>query len=203
MKCSKFLLAIALVSSFYASSVNASTIAIDSLFVDKVAVALVVNNTRLFSYSNSFPSFEIVMGEYQSSIVSFGNRRSGLLNIYSTNLYGAAAPTGYVDGTTINVDLSSIRTGFDSWLVDFDVGLWPINTPQNNGVYDPNTGRYVLDWRYNFIVDNPGFRRDFNGSFMVSLQGGLITTSVPVPAAFWLLGSGLIGLIGFARRKKI
>ncbi|NOQ89498.1 MAG: VPLPA-CTERM sorting domain-containing protein, partial [Gammaproteobacteria bacterium] len=25
---------------------------------------------------------------------------------------------------------------------------------------------------------------------------------VPVPAAVWLFGSGLIGLIGFARRKK-
>ena len=89
MKCLKFLSVIALVSSFYASSVNASTIAIDSMFVDKVTVALVVNNTGLFSYSSSFPSFEIAMGEYQSSIVSFGNRRSGLLNIYSTNLYGA------------------------------------------------------------------------------------------------------------------
>ena len=28
-------------------------------------------------------------------------------------------------------------------------------------------------------------------------------SSVPVPAAVWLFGSGLIGLIGFARRKKV
>jgi hypothetical protein len=28
------------------------------------------------------------------------------------------------------------------------------------------------------------------------------TTPVPVPAAAWLFGSGLLGLIGFARRKK-
>ena len=27
-------------------------------------------------------------------------------------------------------------------------------------------------------------------------------TVVPVPAAVWLFGSGLIGLIGIARRKK-
>jgi len=27
-------------------------------------------------------------------------------------------------------------------------------------------------------------------------------SAVPVPAAFWLFGSGLIGLVGFARRKK-
>jgi hypothetical protein len=34
------------------------------------------------------------------------------------------------------------------------------------------------------------------GSFLVQ------STVVPVPAAVWLFGSGLIGLIGFARRKK-
>ena len=31
----------------------------------------------------------------------------------------------------------------------------------------------------------------------------LTTSAVPVPAAVWLFGSGLIGLIGFARRKKV
>ncbi len=31
----------------------------------------------------------------------------------------------------------------------------------------------------------------------------LLLTPVPVPAAVWLFGSGLIGLIGVARRKKV
>ncbi len=35
------------------------------------------------------------------------------------------------------------------------------------------------------------------GSYLVQ------TSVVPVPAAVWLFGSGLIGLIGFARRKKV
>jgi len=35
-----------------------------------------------------------------------------------------------------------------------------------------------------------------NGSYLVQ------TTVVPVPAAAWLFGSGLVGLISFARRKK-
>jgi len=34
------------------------------------------------------------------------------------------------------------------------------------------------------------------------LNYDFITTPVPVPAAAWLFGSGLLGLIGFARRKK-
>lgn len=38
--------------------------------------------------------------------------------------------------------------------------------------------------------------RDLNGAFAWELR------PVPVPAAVWLFGSGLIGLIGVARRKK-
>ena len=39
--------------------------------------------------------------------------------------------------------------------------------------------------------------------FAAFLSGEVITDSpVPIPAAIWLFGSGLIGLIGIARRKK-
>ncbi|MCK5092950.1 MAG: VPLPA-CTERM sorting domain-containing protein, partial [Gammaproteobacteria bacterium] len=34
-------------------------------------------------------------------------------------------------------------------------------------------------------------------------DGDVGASVVPVPAAVWLFGSGLIGLVGFARRKKI
>ncbi len=39
---------------------------------------------------------------------------------------------------------------------------------------------------------------DFTGDTLIAKAGPV----VPVPAAVWLFGSGLIGLIGVARRKK-
>ena len=47
---------------------------------------------------------------------------------------------------------------------------------------------------------------DFNGIYEPSAGGqmqiGVRVSEVPVPAAVWLFGSGLLGLIGVARRKK-
>lgn len=48
---------------------------------------------------------------------------------------------------------------------------------------------------------------DFFGFSIESVNGSvvstdIINTAVPVPAAVWLFGSGLLGLVGIARRKK-
>ena len=43
-----------------------------------------------------------------------------------------------------------------------------------------------------------GFNAGFNASLTPTPKGG----AVPVPAAAWLFGSGLLGLVGVARRKK-
>ena len=44
----------------------------------------------------------------------------------------------------------------------------------------------------------PGHGANFD---MTSMTVTAITTTVPVPAAVWLFGSGLLGLVGVARRK--
>ncbi|MFC1773858.1 VPLPA-CTERM sorting domain-containing protein [Pseudomonadota bacterium] len=35
-----------------------------------------------------------------------------------------------------------------------------------------------------------------------TLLSGVVASAVPVPASIWLFGSGLLGLIGIAKRKK-
>ena len=51
-----------------------------------------------------------------------------------------------------------------------------------------NSGSYTWTWA--------------NGSISDSLTVNVGIQTVPVPAAFWLFGSGLLGLIGVARRKN-
>ena len=44
---------------------------------------------------------------------------------------------------------------------------------------------------------------DVNGNFSGATMGmDMVATFVPVPAAVWLFGSGLLGLVGVARRKS-
>ena len=48
----------------------------------------------------------------------------------------------------------------------------------------------------NLVQDDP------NIAVSLSMAGDLNSAVVPIPAAVWLFGSGLMGLVGVARRKK-
>lgn len=52
---------------------------------------------------------------------------------------------------------------------------------------------------YSVINEEPG---NFQGFYYELHLEGTIASAVPVPAAVWLFGSGLIGLFGFAKRRK-
>jgi len=64
------------------------------------------------------------------------------------------------------------------------------------------TGNRNTDGLSGIAMDNgpfPGFNANFDVRTM-SLTN--VTSAVPVPAAVWLFGSGLVGLAGVARRRK-
>jgi hypothetical protein len=61
-----------------------------------------------------------------------------------------------------------------------------------------SAGTYVLSDNYGFV--RPGTDGAITGIFSRSVDIQL--TAVPVPAAIWLFGSGLIGLAGLVRRRE-
>ena len=76
--------------------------------------------------------------------------------------------------------------------IDVDTGASAIVTC---GIDCSNGDTYTLD--YDAFVSSDNFA---GVHYALHLSGTV--SSVPVPAAVWLFGSGLIGLIGMARREK-
>lgn len=183
-------------------NLSAAPIAIDTMFVDNVAADLTLGTgifSETFSASTGIsPPAEIMMGEFQNSILDVNS--SGFdLNIYSTGLNGSPAPTGTVDGTIIDVDFSSLRGVLTYSGLTYDFELWPLTTTLDYGVYDPGNGDFSIGWTDNFTIDLASVLLT-PASLDVNLQGYL--TTVPVPAAVWLFGSGIITMFGFSYRRR-
>lgn len=76
-----------------------------------------------------------------------------------------------------------------------DTGLATITCETSNCA---NGELFLLDYTAHIPSGDPS---GFGGMlYNLHLEGTI--SAVPVPAAIWLFGSGLLGLIGFARRKK-
>jgi hypothetical protein len=153
----------------------------------------------------------MVMGTYQGSfdtgnyganaLATFEFGYFGPVDVYTqgANAYAVnggpvenpAAPTGTTSGNTISLDLGA-------WTIEWC--CYEINQGNHNvtGSYDSATGEYAVEWS-SLIDGGP-----FNGNIGYWRLNGIATVSaVPVPAAVWLMGSGLAGLIAVARRRKI
>lgn len=64
-----------------------------------------------------------------------------------------------------------------------------------------NTVDEVKAWYFNMNDGFPSYTDKVFYNYAWAVHDGDVS-AVPVPAAVWLFGSGLIGLVGFARRKK-
>ena len=105
----------------------------------------------------------------------------------------------------------SVDLDFSGWAVTWNGiptinmggGAWGANA---NGVANVSCGNcgdgdaFTLD--YSATVPN-GDPSGFGGViYELHMTGTIEAGAVPVPAAVWLFGSGLLGLVGVARRKK-
>jgi len=70
-----------------------------------------------------------------------------------------------------------------------------------NGLVESAT--IVLNYNYEPFFPGSGFPGDYFGLKFMGIDDVTYSTAViPVPASIWFLSSGLLGMIGVARRKK-
>lgn len=98
-------------------------------------------------------------------------------------------------GNSASLDSFATVTNF------FTVAGWTLDLTSLN-ILDQDTG--VLNLSGTGILSGHGFdptKADWSFSSQSTTSYSMTVTAVPVPAAVWLFGSGLLGLVAVARRK--
>jgi len=79
--------------------------------------------------------------------------------------------------------------------IAFDLGVNPFTTTEQ--LYDLVLNSSVIQ-----LWIMTGTESGYFGSALDLKSSSITPSAIPVPAAIWLFGSGLISLVGFAKRKK-
>lgn len=152
-------------------------------------------------FENSFSDTFLELGyvEVSSNGTNYFRFPNDSLTASPVGGFGAVDPTNidgfggkYRQGYGTPFDLASLA-GVSALLDINNVGYVRIVDICGDGTYLDTSGNVIYD-PYP-TTGSPGFDLDAVG---VIHQG----TPVPVPAAAWLLGSGLVGLVGLRRRRK-
>lgn len=117
------------------------------------------------------------------------------------NLFGMVDIMTIGSGFSGNDDGGVVTMDFSNFAVDYNGTVIPQGPNAGSLTFsgDANTQTFSASWN-SLIVGGP-----FDGNTGYWYIEGSYTTAtseVPVPAAVWLFGSGLIGLAGIARRRK-
>jgi hypothetical protein len=154
----------------------------------------------------------IILGSAQPASGSHSGIPDGTENLTITEAWTSSGSTGMHHSTTpISVISSSGNTatldftGFGmTWngIADISIKGDPANFPDELGIATVVCGvdcgigdTFILDYAAHELPE-------IGGQFHTIHLEGIIVQTVPVPAAVWLFGSGLIGLMGVARHRK-
>jgi hypothetical protein len=134
--------------------------------------------------------------DFDSTFYNTGSYEVTLADVTGISL------TGTIDTISLNVSSFSLYIDVDENAVNpFSISSFP--SYAEGTLYDGvglAAGFNGLPVFSDILTYNIGPGFEF-GSLLSAPNFGY-TSAVPVPAAVWLFGSGLIGLVGLARRKK-
>ena len=99
-----------------------------------------------------------------------------------------AAVNAALNGVPLVVTVGSVTSS------NYFIGVE--SEPVGPVVIHTNSSYASGDW----MLDDPAAVFDFDA--VATYADFTLVSQVPVPAAVWLFGSGLLGLVGMARRKK-
>ena len=149
-----------------------------------------INNSTGDFQEMTFTSFGVDSAMYD--LVLFDAGTIAAIEPSATSLT-IASLTGIVE-VSANPAPYTVSFGADTAALgataEFELALWDISS---------STFTFVTN--FTAIVDGNWYAISF-GDIAGQIQG-VDLAPVPVPAAVWLLGSGLLGLVGVARRKRI
>ena len=97
----------------------------------------------------------------------------------------------------------SIRTSIVHDILNFNLSIFDSNGYQldfTSSNFNAKIDLLTPTGDYRAVVSGSGYGTR-SGSYTISLDA--IAQPVPIPAAVWLLGSGLIGLVAVGRRKEV
>ena len=148
------------------------------------------------AFVNSWANNLVVAGIDNWSLPT-GDVACGFANPCLDTQYGSLfTALGGTVGTTLADQHNNFYGMFTTWWDPNGLGTGPYFTKE---WFTNNAGTYAVT--YNFNEPSQGFTAPGNNIVGLAVYQGDVNL-VPIPAAAWLFGSGLLSLIGVARRKK-
>jgi len=151
------------------------------------------------------PSFD-VSGPVATLLLDFGTvTQDSVVSPLDFSLYNLAS----ADRTALDLDSFSLSGGSDTGALDSNLAIFSDLAAGSEELFQATLNTDVLG---NYLevytltlsdadIGAASSRSSWN--LVVTLQGEVIAAStVPVPDAVWLFGSGLLGLVGVSRRKS-
>jgi hypothetical protein len=154
------------------------------------------NNTNALIFSGRIQDLDIVgdndLGIYDWSISGYSGYQTDVE--YRTDLIDPATMAPY---TGMGPSQATRTTDGDLLTFDFETELAP---PDSSLFSSIATDASLFDQSGVVFFGIEDFINDED--YLVEISGIATPSPVPLPAAFWMFGSGLIGLIGFQRQRR-